>query len=69
MRCERERELGRLRADRLELRDDLRIEQLSAPSKRVSSVFTVAPNGVGQPRSACTIERSDVSTVPAACQP
>ena len=27
-------------------------EQLSALSKRVSSVFTVAPNGVGQPRSA-----------------
>ena len=26
-------------------------EQLSALSKRVSSVFTVAPNGVGQPRS------------------
>lgn len=44
-------------------------EQLSALSKRVSSVLTAAPKGVGQPRSAWTIYRSDVSTVPAACQP
>ena len=34
-----------------------------------SAEFTVTPNGVGQPRSACTADRTDTSAVPQACQP